>query len=85
MTPMKSMAQRLADHRREQASREHERCEQVVIEFGGDREDMAAEILRLRYGLAKVAEVIAWVRRREPFGLIPPGPWGSNDADKAGA
>jgi hypothetical protein len=25
---------------------EHECCEQVIIEFGADREDMAAEILR---------------------------------------
>jgi hypothetical protein len=67
---MKSMTQRLADHRREQASRQHDRCEQVIAEFGGDREDMAAEILRLRHGLAKVAEVISWVRRREPFAFI---------------
>jgi hypothetical protein len=64
---------------------EHECCEQVIIEFGGDREDMAAEILRLRYGLAKVAEVISWVRRREPFAIIPPGPLESSDGDVSGS
>jgi hypothetical protein len=82
---MKSAAQRLADHRRETCAREHDRCEQVIVEFGGDREDMAAEILRLRFGLAKVAEVISWVRRREPFAIIPPGLAESSDVDVPGS
>ena len=72
---MKSMAQRLADHRREQASWEHERCEQVIVEFGGGREDMAAEILRLRYGLAKVAEVISWCAVASRLLSSRPGHW----------
>jgi len=36
---------------------------------------MADEILRLRHGLARLAEAINWMKAGAPFGMIRPGPY----------
>ena len=39
------------------------------------RQAMADEILRLRHGLARLAEAINWMKAGAPFGMIRPGPY----------
>jgi hypothetical protein len=36
---------------------------------------MADEILRLRHGLARLAETIDWMKNGAPFAMILPGPY----------
>jgi len=60
---------------RQQREREEQRQrDQVIAEFGGDMHAMAAEMVRLRRGLAQVAEAIDWMKRGAPFAMLPPGP-----------
>jgi hypothetical protein len=57
--------------------------DQVLAEFGGDPWGMVDEILRLRHGLAQLADAIEWMKEGAPFGVVPPGPhW---QLPKAGA
>jgi len=53
---------------------ERQRRAAVVVEFGGDADAMAGEILRSREALAKLAEAAALARAGEPFGVIYPAP-----------
>ena len=45
----------------------------MTVEFGGNPQAMADEILRLRYGLAQLAETIKWMKLGAPFVMMPPG------------
>jgi hypothetical protein len=47
----------------------------VLAEFGDDSWRMADEILRLRHGLAQLAEALEWMKKGAPFALIRPGPY----------
>ena len=66
------LAQNLAVHRQQREQEEHRR-DQVTVEFGGNPQAMADEILRLRYGLAQVAEAINWMKLGAPFVMLLPG------------
>jgi len=67
---------RLAERRAEERERQQERQrDQVLAEFGDDSWRMADEILRLRHGLAQLAEAIDWMKKGAPFGMIRPGPY----------
>jgi hypothetical protein len=65
------LAERQAEEREAQQER---RRDQVLAEFGDDSWRMADEILRLRAGLAQLAEAIDWMKKGAPFGMISPGP-----------
>ena len=43
----------------------------MTVEFGGNPQAMADEILRLRYGLAQLAEA-NWMKLGAPFVMMPP-------------
>jgi hypothetical protein len=44
---------------------------------------MADEILRLRYGLAQLAEAINWMKLGAPFVMMPPGPYRKSKPEQA--
>jgi hypothetical protein len=69
------LAQRQAEHRQEREREEQWRRDQVLAEFGGNPWGMADEILRLRHGLAQLADAIEWMKKGAPFAMIPPGPY----------
>ena len=49
------------------------RRDQVTVEFGGNPQAMADEILRLRYILVQFAEAINWMKLGAPFVMLLPG------------
>jgi hypothetical protein len=69
------MAQRRAEHKQARDREEAQRRDRVLAEFGGNPWGMADEILRLRHGLAQLADAIEWMKKGAPFAMIAPGPW----------
>ena len=59
------------------------RPDQVTVEFGGNPPAMADEIPRLRYGLARLAEAINWMKLGAPFIMMPPGPYWKSKPEEA--
>ena len=54
----------------------------MTVEFGGNPQAMADEILRLRYGLAQLAEA-NWMKLGAPFVMMPPGPYRKSKPEQA--
>jgi hypothetical protein len=77
------LAQRLADLPRRMAEEDRQKQDQVLAEFGGDPRAMADESLRLRHGLARLAEAISLMQQGAPFAMIRPGPYGKPKAEQA--
>ena len=69
-----SLALRLADLPRRMAEEDRQNQDRVIVEFGGDPRAMADEILRLRHGLARLAEAISLMQQGAPFAMVRPGP-----------
>jgi len=78
-----SLAQRLVDLPRQMAEEDRQNQDRVIVEFGGDPRAMADEILRLRHGLARLAEAISLMQQGAPFAMIRPGPYGKPKAEQA--
>jgi hypothetical protein len=68
------LVQRRAEYSEEREREEERRRNQVLAEFGDDSWRMADEILRLRHGLAQLADAIGWMKSGAPFAMISPGP-----------
>jgi hypothetical protein len=68
------LAQNLADLPRRMAEEDRQNQDRILAEFGDDPRAMAAEILRLRYGLARLAEAISLMQQGAPFAMVRPGP-----------
>ena len=78
------LVQALADLPRRMADEDRQYRDRVIAEFGGVMQALADEMVRLRRGIALLAEAIDWMKKGAPFGMIPPGPhWKprSEDAD----
>jgi hypothetical protein len=73
-TAAQRRAQHFAEFTREREQEERERRDQVIAEFGGDPQAMAAEILRCRHGLAQVSDALKWMQTGAPFVTLGPGP-----------
>ena len=52
------LAQRRVEHKQARDREEAQRRDQVLTEFGGEPQALAEEILRLRHGLAQLADAI---------------------------
>jgi hypothetical protein len=76
-------AQNLAELRCRREQERTQNQDQVIAEFGGDLRAIADEILRLRRGLAQIADAIDWMKAGAPFGVVPPGPFGKQQPEKA--
>jgi hypothetical protein len=74
-TATERRAQHFAEFKREREKEDQARRDQVVAEFHGDLQAMATEILRLRRGVAQIADGIQWLRAGAPFGVLGPGPY----------
>src|SRR5262249_61302145 len=66
------LVQALADLPRRMAEEDRQNQDRVIAEFGGDMQAMAAEVLRLRHGLARLAEAIRLIQRGAPLFAFNP-------------
>jgi hypothetical protein len=81
------MTKKQMQARRGMEQKERQQRDAVIAEFTAEDPEatlqvMAAEILRYRHGMARVADAIAWIQGGAPFRGIAPGPlWQSPRID----
>jgi len=73
---------RAPDRLARMAEEDRQNQDRILAEFGDDPRAMADEILRLRHGLARLAEAISLMQQGAPFAMIRPGPYGKPKAEQ---
>jgi hypothetical protein len=65
-TATQRQVRHFAEFRRRHEQEAQERRHQVIAEFNGDLQAMAAQILRYRHGVAQMAGAINWLQQGAP-------------------
>jgi hypothetical protein len=74
-TASEQRARHWAEFKCQREREEQQWRDEVIAHFGGDRHEMAEEILRYRRAVMQLAAAIDRVKAGVPFGMITPGPY----------